>query len=456
LQHARFSYSKFYLRAPFKGGLMLLRKRIQLGLIHLAVAMTLVPINSTLNRVMIKELSISATLVAVMASLPYLLSPIQVVIGSYSDNHPVLGLNRTPYILLGLLLCAAGVIISPQVAFLLVDRLWMGIVLGIIAFGLWGVGYNLAAVAYLSLASEISGEKERGRTIAVMWVMMILGIIFTAITLSRLVDPYTEAALQRAFLIIGIMALVLGLVGLIRLESRSSKPGLTSERRYSWSVMAEGIFGNPQAKLFFWYLILLLAALLGQDILLEPFAAETFGMSVKQTTQITSLWGVFVMLALLLTGWLENKIPKLQIAAWGGWIALFGFVLLTMSGILDNQSIFYSGVILLGIGTGISTVSNLSLMLDMTVDGKVGLFIGAWGMANAVSRLVGSVLGGAGRDILAQLTGNVVVAYIIVFGVMAAFMMITVIMLNRIKVQEFQHKAEKLSVLERAALSGDA
>jgi len=32
---------------------------LQLGLIHLAVAMTLVPINSTLNRVMIKELSIA-------------------------------------------------------------------------------------------------------------------------------------------------------------------------------------------------------------------------------------------------------------------------------------------------------------------------------------------------------------------------------------------------------------
>ena len=63
-------------------------KRIQLGLIHLAVAMTLVPINSTLNRVMIKELAFSATLVAVLASLPYLLSPIQVVIGSFSDRHP--------------------------------------------------------------------------------------------------------------------------------------------------------------------------------------------------------------------------------------------------------------------------------------------------------------------------------------------------------------------------------
>ena len=57
----------------------MLRKRFQLALVHLAVAMTLVPINSTLNRVMIKEMAISATLVAVLASLPYLFSPTQVL-----------------------------------------------------------------------------------------------------------------------------------------------------------------------------------------------------------------------------------------------------------------------------------------------------------------------------------------------------------------------------------------
>src|SRR5512134_1474685 len=94
-------------------------KRFQLGLIHVAVAMTLVPINSTLNRVMIKELAISATLVAVLASLPYLISPIQVAIGSFSDRHPVAGYRRSPYILLGLGLCVLGVSLSPQAAFLL-------------------------------------------------------------------------------------------------------------------------------------------------------------------------------------------------------------------------------------------------------------------------------------------------------------------------------------------------
>src|SRR3972149_3876401 len=198
----------------------MLLKRIQLGLIHVAVAMTLVPINSTLNRVMIKELSISATLVAILASLPYLFAPIQVAIGSYSDRHPIFGLRRTPYILSGLILCVVGLVVSPQVAFLMNQNFGLGILAGILAFGAWVMGYNLSAVSYLSLASELSGENGRGKTIATMWFMMIVSIIATAIGLSKMVDPYTPEALIRAFGYVAASALILGLLGLIKLEPR--------------------------------------------------------------------------------------------------------------------------------------------------------------------------------------------------------------------------------------------
>src|SRR5690349_3306538 len=233
-------------------------KRFQLGLIHVAVAMTLVPINSTLNRVMIKELSLSATIVAILASLPYLFSPIQVAIGSYSDRHPIFGFRRTPYILVGLVLCVLGVIVSPQVAFLMAKNFSLGLLVGLLAFGAWGMGYNLSAVSYLSLASELSGEKGRGKTIATMWFMMITSIIITAIALSQMVDPYTPAALIRAFGYVAGSALVLGLLGLLWLEPRSSSDEreVTSEN-YTIKQMTTAITANPVARTFFIYLLLL-------------------------------------------------------------------------------------------------------------------------------------------------------------------------------------------------------
>lgn len=429
------------------------RWRFQLGLLHVAVAMTLVPINSTLNRIMIKELAISATLVAILASLPYLFSPIQVAIGSFADRHPLWGWRRTPYIFAGLLLCVAGVVISPFAAFLMAENFWAGLGVGLLAFGAWGMGYNLSSVSYLSLASEISGEKGRSKTIAIMFFMMICSIIFTAIWLSRLVDPYTPEALVRAFWIIGLVSLGLGFLGLFKLEKRQSTRSVSGDENYTWGTLTRYIFSNRQARLFFIYLVILLAAILGQDILLEPFGAEAFGMTVRETTRITSIWGSCVLLALAFAGALEGRVRKRTVAFWGGWIALAGFIVITLSGLIDSLSVFYSGVVLLGIGTGLATVSNLSLMLDMTTPRNVGLFIGAWGMANAFSRLIGSILGGALRDTISQVVQNQVVGYLAVFSVEALLLLISLWLLGRIDVGAFRQKAyQQMSVLERASM----
>ena len=431
-------------------------KRFQLGLIHVAVAMTLVPINSTLNRIMIKELAISATLVAILASLPYLFSPIQVAIGSYSDRHPILGFRRTPYILAGLILCVLGVFISPQVAFLMAENLPLGLLAGILAFGAWGMGYNLSAVSYLSLASELSGENERGKTIATMWFMMILSIILTAIGLSRMVDPYTPEALVRAFGAVAAVALLSGILGLIRLEPRAILAGRSAASEvYTVRQMTSAVTANPVARVFFIYLLLLLAAILGQDVLLEPFSAEAFGMTVTQTTRITSIWGTFVLLAIIVAGLLEGRVSKRLIAQLGNVGAFLGFVVIVISGILINKSVFYTGVTLLGAGTGLSTVANLSLMFDLTRPGMVGLYIGAWGFSNALSRLVGSVLGGVVRDVVTQATGQALSGYLVVFGIEALMLLAATIMLSRINVNAFRKQIQEPSFVEKVAIAAE-
>lgn len=431
-------------------------KRFQLGLIHVAVAMTLVPINSTLNRVMIKELSISATLVAILASLPYIFSPIQVAIGSYSDRHPIFGLRRTPYIFAGLILCIIGVVVSPQVAFLMAGNLPIGLLVGLIAFGAWGMGYNLSAVSYLSLATELSAENERGKTIATMWFMMIVSIIVTAIGLSRMVDPYTPEAMIRAFGYVAASALTLGLLGLIRLEPRSniSNSSPRSEN-YSLKQMSAAITANPIARTFFIYLLLLLAAILGQDVLLEPFGAEAFNMTVTQTTRITSIWGTFVLVAILIAGLLEGRVAKKIVAQFGNIGALAGFVVIVVSGFMRSTNIFYIGVTFLGLGTGLSTVANLSLMFDFTMPGMVGLYIGAWGFSNALSRLTGSILGGVVRDVVNQATGQALSGYLVVFTIEALMLFVAAIMLTRIDIQKFKKGVEEPSFVEKVALAAE-
>jgi BCD family chlorophyll transporter-like MFS transporter len=435
-------------------------KRLQLSLIHTAVAMTLVPINSTLNRVMIHELGISKTLFTILAVFPYLLAPIQVAIGSYSDRHPVMGYRRSPYILAGLVLCVLGVAVSPQIAALMSENLTLGILVGVLAFGAWGMGYNLSAVSYLSLASELSGEKERGKTVATMFTIMVIGLIATGITLGRLVPTYEPATLQRAFIIVAGAALTLGLLGLLRLEPRSGRnadlsPHSSHSKAETYTVkeMTQAITANPVAKIFFFYLLLLLAAILSQDVLLEPFGAQAFGMTVEQTSRIVSITNTFTLLAFIIAGFLDGRVKKKYVAQSGNLGALIGFVIIVVSGIIGNRHIFYLGITLLGLGTGLSTIANLSLMFDLTVPEKVGLYIGAWGFSNGLSRLAGLLMAGVVADLATGLTGNALSGYLVVFGIEALMLLVAATMLYRIDVTAFQKQAHEPSFTDKVALT---
>ncbi len=433
----------------------MLRKRLQLALIHLAVAMTLVPINSTLNRVMIKELALSATLVAVLASFPYIFSPIQVFIGSFSDRHPILGWRRSPYILLGLLLCVLGVVVAPWVVFLMPQNYTLGLVLSLVTFGAWGMGFNFASVSYLALASEISGEKGRTGTVSLMWFIMILGIIVTAASLSGMLREYSPALLRQAFEIVAAAALTLGLIGLIKLEPRHHLNAQNLPPRASWTEMLTAVSASPETRRFFIYLILLLAAILGQDVLLEPYAAEAFHLPVQATTRITSIWGGCVLAALLAAGVLDRWFNKRTLAQASAWGAFAGFIVIAAGGILGSKAAFYGGVMLLGFGTGLSTAANLSLMLDMTTE-RVGLFIGAWGVADALARLAGTLMSGIVRDGVTLLVGGKLTGYITVFFIEAGLLLASIYLLRHIDINRFQRQNRHYSLSERAALMNDA
>ena len=431
-------------------------KRLQLALIHTAVAITLVPFNSTLNRVMIFDLGISKTIFTLLAIFPYVLSPIQVAIGSFSDRHPIFGYRRVPYILAGLILCVLGVAIAPQIAVLISKNFTLGIIVGVIAFGMWGMGYNLSAVSYLSLASELSGEKGRGKTIATMFIAMVFGLIVTGISLSNMVTTYDPETLSRAFLIVAVSALTLGLLGLIKLEPPfKSEDSIPRSEAYTVKEMTAAITANPVARIFFAYLLLLLAAILGQDVLLEPFGAQAFGMTLEQTSRIVSISSFFTLIAFVVAAILEGRVKKKYIAQSGNLGALFGFLIIVLSGLTTSLTTFYIGITLLGFGTGISTVANLSLMFDLTVPEKVGLYIGAWGFSNGLSRLLGLLMAGLVADLATQLTGNALSGYLVVFGLEAFMLFLAAIMLYRIDVGAFQKQAHEPSFVEKVALAAE-
>ena len=74
-----------------------LSRLLRLSLFQVTVGMALLLLVGTLNRVMIVELAVPATLVAVMLALPLVFAPLRALIGHRSDNHvSALGWRRVP------------------------------------------------------------------------------------------------------------------------------------------------------------------------------------------------------------------------------------------------------------------------------------------------------------------------------------------------------------------------
>jgi BCD family chlorophyll transporter-like MFS transporter len=65
------------------------------------------------------------------------------------------------------------------------------------------------------------------------------------------------------------------------------------------------------------------------------------------------------------------------------------------------------------------------------------------------------VLGGAVRDITTQLAQNPLAGYILVFGIEAALVAVSLVLLQYIDVSAFRRQAQEPSLVERVAIATD-
>ncbi len=420
------------------------RKILQLSLVHVGVSITVVPVTSTLNRVMIADLGFSALFVGFLVSLPYLLSPLQVVMGSWSDRHPVWGRHRSPWIVLGGLMASFGSYLTAHAAYMMVDQPVMGLFACLAAFSVWGMGVNIASVSYLSLVSDLTEGQPgwRSRAVSVMWTAMILSTIVTAIVLSRMLDTYSVEMLYTAFGAVWFVASALVLFGSAGIEPASEMPDRLRDRSDQGFYALRVLAANPSAQRFFFYLLLVLISIHAQDVLLEPYGGEVLGMSVAQTSRLTAVWGVGVFVTLLGGLPMIRRIGKKATANIGALIAAAGFALIIASGVIGSASALMAAVLVLGLGGGLMTVSNLSFMLDMTVPQSAGLYMGAWGVANFAGQAIGNILSGFLRDVMLALTGDAFYGYALVFGLEIVGLLLAVWLFSAISVQQFRRDAE--------------
>ncbi|MEY4091193.1 MAG: hypothetical protein RLZZ496_375, partial [Pseudomonadota bacterium] len=162
-----------------------LPRLLRLALFQVSVGIATVLLTGTLNRVMIVELGVPASLVGFMVSLPVVFAPFRALIGFKSDTHrSALGWKRVPYIWYGTLLQFGGFSILPFALILLSGDTNGPPIYGqagaAVAFLLIGAGLNTTQTAGLALANDLAPEHVRPRVVALLFTTLLIGMVVSA------------------------------------------------------------------------------------------------------------------------------------------------------------------------------------------------------------------------------------------------------------------------------------
>jgi BCD family chlorophyll transporter-like MFS transporter len=393
-----------------------LSRLLRLSLFQISVGMAMVMLVGTLNRVMIVELKVSATLVSFMVALPLLIAPLRALIGFRSDNHrSQLGWRRVPYIWMGSLLQFGGFSIMPFALLVLAGAgqssqapAWVGQVGAAGAFLLVGLGMHTVQTAGLALATDLAPPERQPQVVGLMYVMQLIGMIGSALMLGYLLHDYSPGQLIRVVQAVAVTTLVLNVIALWKQEPRSRlrKPGTPIEHTFAqaWQLFCQG----PHTVRRLLAVGLGTMAFTMEDVLLEPYGGEILHMSVSSTTLLSA---TLALGGLLGFAWASRVLGRggdvYRMSGWGTWIGLPAFAAVMASAPLASPTVFVLGIFFIGLGGGLFAHGTLTASMQLAPPGQVGLAMGAWGAVQATAAGVGMALGGIVRDTVAMVSSPV-------------------------------------------------
>ncbi|WP_300556154.1 PucC family protein [Limnohabitans sp. Rim8] len=393
-----------------------LSRLLRLSLFQISVGMAMVMLVGTLNRVMIVELKVSATLVSFMVALPLLIAPLRALIGFRSDNHrSQLGWRRVPYIWMGSLLQFGGFSIMPFALLVLAGAgqssqapAWVGQVGAAGAFLLVGLGMHTVQTAGLALATDLAPPERQPQVVGLMYVMQLVGMIGSALALGYLLHDYSPGQLIRVVQAVAVTTLVLNVIALWKQEPRSRlrKPGTPIEHSFAqaWQLFCQG----PDTVRRLLAVGLGTMAFTMEDVLLEPYGGEILHMSVSSTTLLSA---TLALGGLLGFAWASRVLGRgadaYQMSGWGAWIGLPAFAAVIASAPLASPTVFVLGIFLIGLGGGLFAHGTLTASMQLAPPSQVGLAMGAWGAVQGTAAGLGMALGGILRDSVALVSSPV-------------------------------------------------
>ena len=438
---------------------------LRLSLFQISVGMATVMLAGTLNRVMIVELLVPASLVAIMIAIPVLIAPLRTFYGHKSDTYKsFIGWKRIPYMWFGSLFQFGGLAIMPFAIIILsgdqtVGPSWAGEVLVAIAFLFTGIGMHITQTVGLALAADRATKENRPRVVALLYFMFLFGMGISAVVIGILLADFSKLRLIQVVQGSAVLTLILNLVAVWRQEKiiiNNQKNDKSEKFFLSWKKFISDRKTNSLIWVVFWGTL----AFSMQDVLLEPYGGQILGLSVSETTNLTGVWALGALLGLALAANNSKKtVSSVSNAMTALLIGIVGFSAIIFSSPMQFPFLYFLGTLFIGFGTGLFSVSLLIIAMALSSKTNLGsgFILGSWGAAQALGAGLGIAVGGILRDVVNKiaLSGylgstfeNNSIGYIFVYHLEILFIFITLIVLgmlsqeiNKRKIKDHDQKS---------------
>jgi BCD family chlorophyll transporter-like MFS transporter len=442
-----------------------LSRLLRLSLFQVTVGMALVLMVGTLNRVMIVELRVPATLVAVMLALPLVFAPFRALIGFKSDTfRSALGLRRLPYIFKGTMYQFGGFAIMPFALLVLsgygeaIDApRWIGLSSAALAFLLVGAGVHIVQTVGLALATDLVPEADQPKVVGLMYVMLLVGMIVSAFVYGALLENYSPGRLIQVIQGSAVVTVVLNGLAMWKQEARNRARGAAPQPviRFAdaWARLAA-----RQGMLRLLVVIALGTAGFGMaDVLLEPFGGQVLDMTVAQTTRLTVVLALGSLLGFgLASRWLGRGGWPMTVAAVGAGIGVPAFCMVLVSAVIGSVPLLVAAVLCAGFGAGLFGHGTLTATMRTAPRDQIGLSLGAWGAVQTTAAGVAIAIGGVIRDavlLLPDESTTGVGPYVPVFALEAGLLALALVVAWPLWRRQVDGRTEE-TILEKAPIAG--
>jgi len=307
---------------------------------------------------------------------------------------------------------------------------WIGHGSAALAFLLVGAGVHMVQTVGLALATDLVPQEDQPKVVGLMYVMLLVGMIVSALAFGWLLNDYTPGRLIQVIQGAAVVTIVLNVIAMWKQESRNRERAMSTEPSPKfWDEWSKLIRGAGAMRL----LVVIALGTMGfgmADVLLEPYGGHVLNLTVAETTRLTAVLAAGGLVGFALASpVLGRGMDPVQVALYGALVGVpaFGAILIAAPG--QTPELFVLGILIIGFGAGLFGHGTLTATMRRAPKSQVGLALGAWGAVQATAAGIAIAIGGGIRDIVLATPGgaSAEAPYVAVFGLEMVLLIMAVV-----------------------------